>query len=379
MAYHQRIIETTLKKYLEIFSAVGILGPRQSGKSTLLLHTLPDYEYITFDDHKIVSLFYDDPDRFMRTYSDRVIFDEAQKVPELFDMIKLNIDRDRGNKGKFIVTSSSQFAFHKNITESLAGRIGLLTLLPYQFSEIPSHYQQISLFRGSYPELTNNKYQLTEDWYGAYMDTYINRDVRSLANIGDMRDFQHLLQLLAANTSQLLNMSRFANDIGVDVKTIKRWISILEASYIIFILPPFYENFGKRITKSPKVYFYDTGLVSYLTGIQNFSQYDRGPMAGSLFENYIVAEIMKRECHNKTHATLYFYRSSSGQEIDLIIDRKNHREFIEIKKTETFKPAMLKPIETLISATDTGLLIYNGADLPELDNLRVINYKTFLE
>ena len=204
------------------------------------------------------------------------------------------------------------------------------------------------LFR-SYPELTQKKYRLFNDWMAAYLSTYIEKDVRALANIGELRDFQRLLHLLAANTGQILNMSHYAKDIGVDVKTIKSWISILEASYIIFLLPPFYENFGKRVVKSPKIYFYDTGLVSYMTGIQNQELFENGPLYGSLFENYIVAEILKIQKHNATHKNLYYFRSSAGSEVDLIIDNKHSRKYIEIKTSETFRPQSTKVLHTLIS------------------------------
>ena len=184
---------------------------------------------------------------------------------------------------------------------------------------------------------------------------------------------------MAANTGQLLNFSRYANDLGVDVKTIKQWISILEASYIIFLLPPYYNNFGKRIVKSPKIYFYDTGLVSYLTGIENTKQLYQGPMAGSLFENYIVSEILKREKHNDTHTELFYYRTTHGIEIDLIIDHKTHKDLFEIKSGETFRPRMTKAIENLLEPNDNGYLLYNGKNIPFAKQIKILNYKNYLK
>jgi len=378
MKFNHRHIEQALKEYLDFFSVVGMTGPRQSGKSTLLQHVLSDYAYVSFDDARTVDFFHDDPERFIRTYQDKVIFDEVQKAPELFNDIKIAVDKDRNKTGKFVLTGSSQFSFVKGISESLAGRIGLLTLLPYQYSEMPKNLRYQSIYRGSYPELVNKKYRLSQDWYDAYINTYLNSDVKTLTHIGDMRDFQRLIRLLAANTSQILNMTQYANDIGVDVKTIKRWISILEASYIIFLLPPYYKNYGKRIVKRPKIYFYDTGIVAYLTGIETRDHYEHGPMAGRIYENYLISEILKRELHCKTHAELFYLRTSSGLEVDLIVDRKKSKELIEIKKTETFRVRMLHAIDVFIEDGDQGYLIYNGKSLPYTDHINVKNYAEYL-
>jgi len=378
MNYIKRHIESTIKRYLKLFPAVGITGPRQSGKTTLLQHMLKNYRYVSFDDLKMVEFASQDPEAFMETYNDKVIFDEVQKVPELFQYIKIAIDKDRDKYGKIILTGSSQFHMIKSITESLAGRIGLLSLLPLQYSELPKGLGEKQIFMGSYPEIVKRKYSGVKDWYASYISTYITRDVRDLANIGDLRDFQRFISLLAANTAQILNMSQYASDLGVSVPTIKRWISVLEASYIIFLLPPFYKNYGKRIIKSPKIYFYDTGLVSYLTGIEKEEHYKKGPMAGSIFENYIIAEIKKREAHNKTDSELFFFRTSGGKEIDLIIDRKSQKELIEIKHSSSFKRKMLETIEEFREEKGTGTLVYNGKTMPYKKKLEIRNYKNFL-
>lgn len=376
--YTNRVIETTLTEYLNFFSVVGITGPRQSGKSTMLLNTLPDYKYVTFDDYKMLELIHHDPEKFMRIYNDKIIFDEAQKAPEIFNYVKIAVDNDRSHTGKFVLTGSSQFSFVKGISESLAGRIGLLTLLPYQFIEIPQKLQGQSIINGGYPELVGKNYQLTKDWFSSYMNTYLSRDVQTLSNIGDLRDFQRLISLLAANVGQILNMSRYANDIGVDVKTIKRWIRILEASYIVFLLPPYFKNYGKRIVKSPKIYFYDTGLASYLTGIASLEQLNAGSFSGAMFENYIVSEILKKETHTNSHAELFYYRTSGGDEIDVIIDRKGHKELIEIKNSETFRPRMMLVMESILAISDRGYVLYNGKNYPYSDSVNVLNYKDYL-
>ena len=378
MTYIHRAIEPVIKEYLTAFPVIGLTGPRQSGKSTLLQSILKKYTYVTFDDYKLRSLFEHDPEKFMSIYESEVIFDEVQKVPEIFNYIKMAVDRDRQHYGKFVLTGSNQFAFLQNITESLAGRMGLLSLLPFQYSEIPKIMREEAIYRGSYPELVMREYQHSKAWYTSYVDTYLMKDVRQISNIGDIRDFQRFMNLLAANTAQILDLTHYANDLGVAVNTIKRWLSVLEASYIIFLLPPFYENYGKRIVKSPKVYFYDTGLVAFLTGITTKELYLHGPMAGSLFENYIVAEIAKKESHQKTNAHLYYLRTTHGVEVDLIVDRKMSKEFIEIKLSSTFKPRMVKAVEAFISNKDKGYLLYTGENFP-YKPITVVNYKDYLD
>jgi hypothetical protein len=378
MQYLPRTIEPILRDFLTTFPVVALTGPRQSGKSTLLQQLLSDYTYVTFDDMRQIALFEDDPERFMQTYADRIVFDEVQKVPNLFNYIKLAVDRDRGQYGKFVLTGSSQFLLMRDISESLAGRIGLLSLLPFDCAEIPADLRRQAVWRGAYPELVTRRFRGADDWYAAYMDTYISKDIRDLAQIGDLRDFRRLIQLLAAHTAQLLNLSRFASDLGVAVSTVKRWVSLLEMSYVIFLLPPYYDNFGKRIVKSPKVYFYDTGLVASLTGIRSAELYEQGPMAGSLFENFIVAAALKRDKHLNLRSEFYHYRTNHGVEIDRIIDRGTQRDFIEIKKSSTFRPRMIKVLDEFATqATDGATLIYEGEDLPTIGKVSVQNWSSY--
>jgi predicted AAA+ superfamily ATPase len=378
MNYLPRNIENKFKEYLDFFPSVAITGPRQSGKSTFLRHVLPHYEYVTFDDFRNREFFTIDPKRFMRTYSKHVIFDEVQKVPEIFSELKILIDEGRDLKGRFVLTGSSQFSFIKGITESLAGRIGMLSLLPFQFSEIPQNLQKESIFRGGYPELVLENYKMSDEWYSSYLETYLNRDVRDLAHIIDLRDFQRLIRLLGARISQVFTPSEFAKDLGVDTKTVTRWVSVLEASYILFFVPPYFANIGKRTIKSPKFYFYDTGLVSFLTGIKNQEQFVQGPMYGSLFENYVVSEVAKKELHQKTHGELFFLRTSNKEEVDLIIDRRSHREWIEIKATETFRPKMAQQILKFKDPADKAYLVYQGDKLRFGEDVLVLPFEEFI-
>lgn len=377
--YLTRIAEKTIQRYLSSFPVLGITGLRQSGKSTMLQHVLSDYEYVNFDDIKNIQRFENDPEDFLARYSKRVIFDEAQYVPQIFNYLKIAIDKDRSNYGNFVLTGSNQFAYLKKTSESLAGRIGLMSLLPLQYSEMPKALTTESIYQGAYPELVTRDYRESDLWYSSYLDTYLNKDVRVISHIGDMRDFQRFIQLLAARTSQILDMTHFAKEIGVSVPTIKRWVSILEASYIIFLLPPFYNNYGKRIIKSPKVYFYDTGLVSYLTGIKSFGQYENGPLAGAIFENYIIAETKKKLLHEARNSELFYIRTSDQTEIDLIIDNKDSQIYVEIKKTASFKSKMISALKKYTQNKEKAYLVYNGVSEQFNQNINIIHYSEFLE
>lgn len=377
--YLHRALESTLARHLSHFPVVGIAGPRQSGKSTMLLRTLgKKYEYVTFDDFSTLQIFQEDPERFLRLHPGPVIFDEIQRVPDLFVRLKLLVDKDRRSKGRFILTGSSQFAFMKQVSESLAGRIGLLTLLPFQHSEVPAPRRREAIWKGTYPELVVERYAHREDWYSSYVETYLTRDVRELGGVGDLRDFRRCLVLLAGRTGQLLNISELARELGVSVNTVKRWISVMEASFIVYLLKPFYANIGKRLVKSPKVYFVDTGLVSFLTGIRTETMFEDGPLAGPLFENYLVSEVLKHATHAGQQPDLSFIRTSNGVEVDLVIDRGSSREFIEVKNTETFRPDFLKAIRSLKRKTDTGLLLYRGKSLDYDEHLGAMNFPEYL-
>lgn len=390
MKYYPRTLEKTLAHYLKLFPAVAVCGPRQSGKSTMLKKQYGHkYRYITFDDPIVRERFNIDPKGFLHEYNNRVIFDEVQKVPGIFEYLKMLIDENRSQYGNFILTGSSQFSMVTHITESLAGRIGVLTLLPFQFSEIPQSLQKHQIIYGSYPENVVRKYQGVHEWYAAYITNYIERDVRSLFNIGNLKDFQRLLSLLASQTAQELNMNRLANDIGVTVKTIKSWISVLEASYILFTISPYYNNMGKRIVKRPKIYFYDTGLVCYLTGMHTVDILHKWPLAGPMFENYIIAELKKLLVHYNKRMNLYYLRDNAGNEIDVIIEDPLNRKLIltEIKLTATPKPLMAQRLQKLVALvknhiqayTVHGMILYQGKEDFYVHDVRFANYKHFLD
>ncbi|MCX5855141.1 MAG: ATP-binding protein [Deltaproteobacteria bacterium] len=331
------------------FPSLVISGPRQSGKSTLLINTLTDYKYITLDDPLTRERAAADPLLFLDTAGEKVILDEIQWAPHLMSYIKMNIDRHREKTGTYVFTGSQQFTLIKNLSDSLAGRIALLDLLPFSVDEKKSAIPlatTIDAFthaalRSSYPELTTHPDLDAASWYGSYIQTYLERDVRSLYNIGNLRDFQRFLQLLASRCAQLLNLSQFANDLGVSVPTVKSWLSILEAGRIIYLLSPYYANLGKRVTKTPKVYFLDIGLACYLTGVKDREHLLKGPMAGPLFENFCIQETIKLFFNRGRRANLYYLRTNNNLEIDLLIEESFQTLIpIEFKLNKTPNLAM---------------------------------------
>ena len=337
-------MESCIKKVVKSFPCLAVTGPRQSGKSTLLMNTLSGYNYITLDDPLERQRALSDPRLFLDTAGERIIIDEIQWAPQLMSYIKMRVDDHRDKMGAYVFTGSQQFTMIKNLSDSLAGRIALLDLLPFSVGEKKTAISLKSTMdafvhaalRTSYPEPSLHSGLDVPVWAGAYVRTYLERDVRSLYNIGNLSDFQHFLQLLASRCSQILNMSQFANDLGVSMPTIKSWLSILEAGRIIYLLPPYYVNLGKRITKSPKIYFLDIGLVCYLTGIREREHLMKGPLAGPLFENFCISETIKLFFNQGRRGNLYYLRTNNNLEIDLLIEESFETVMpVEIKLNKT--------------------------------------------
>ncbi|MEW6102227.1 MAG: ATP-binding protein [bacterium] len=353
--YIHRQIEESLKAFVKEFPAVVLTGPRQTGKSTLLAHIFAkSHKILSFDDPLLRERALLDPKFFLEKAGDRVIFDEIQYVPEILSFIKMLIDKDRQKKGRFIMTGSCAFNLMKNLTETLVGRVGILVLLPFAKGEIENisflksmtsqDYFIHSCLQGTFPEVCLEKRDSSR-WYGSYISTYLERDIRSLYNIGNLRDFQRFLQLLASRCAQVLNLSSLSLDLGVAVNTVKKWISALEASQLIYLLPAYYQNLGKRITKNPKVYFLDSGLVCYLTGLKDEGHLIKGPMAGSLFENYCIQETVKFFFNHGQRPNLFYLRTHNGLEIDLIIERDKALYPVEFKMSKTINLKMADPIK----------------------------------
>lgn len=344
MKYIPRHLEEKIGPLLRSFSCLALTGPRQSGKSTLLLNCLKDYRYVTLDDPLTREQALSDPQFFLDLIGERAIIDEIQLAPGILSYIKVRVDKDRDKRGIFIFTGSQQFHLIKELGDSLAGRIALLELLPFSVHEKQKaielngtlEYFLHASLRGSYPELVTNPSLEVSTWYGSYIQTYLERDVRTIYNIGNLRDFQRFLQLLAGRCAQVLNLAEYANNLGVSSPTIKNWLSILEACRVIFLLPPYYNNLGKRIIKSPKVYFLDIGLVCYLTGIREKDHLLKGPMAGALFENFCLQETIKTFFNKGLRPNLYYLRTNNNLEVDILIEESFNRLLpVEIKLSKT--------------------------------------------
>lgn len=328
MTYISRQIESKIEQLIHSFPSLAVTGPRQSGKSTLLINTLKSYKYVSLDDPLTREQAISDPQFFLDSTGERTIIDEIQYAPQLLSYIKIWIDKHREKKGVYVFTGSQQFNMIKDLGDTLAGRIGLLDLLPFSVSEKRKiaklgntlDYFVHAALTGSYPELVVDKRVDIQSWYGSYIQTYLERDIRSIYNIGSLRDFQRFMRLLAGRCAQVLSLSDFAKDLGISVPTIKSWLSILEASRIIYLLPPYYNNLGKRVIKSPKLYFLDIGIVCYLTGIRDRHHLLQGPMAGALFENFCMQETVKQFFNQGLLPQLYYLRTSNNLEVDLIIE-----------------------------------------------------------
>ncbi|MBU1147048.1 MAG: ATP-binding protein, partial [Candidatus Omnitrophica bacterium] len=356
--YIPREIEKTLRSSIDHFPAIALTGPRQSGKSTLARNLFEKtHTFISFDDPITRERAISDPELLIETAGEKIIFDEIQYAPQILSYIKMLIDKKRNKYGRFIITGSQQFHLIKNLGDTLAGRIALFDLLSFSMyekkqaaflkktlSDTKSYFEHCCL-RGSYPEMTVHPDADATTWYGAYLQTYLERDIRTIYNIGNLREFQQFLRLLAGRCSQVLNLSDFSSDLGVSVNTVKKWISILEASRIIYILPPYYRNLGKRITKSPKVYFLDIGLACYLTGLKSSTHVLNGPLAGALFENFVIQETVKYFFNRGLQPRLFYLRTHNNLEIDLIIEDNLQLYPFEIKLAKTLNKAMAAPLE----------------------------------
>ncbi len=353
--YVHREIEVSLRALFRQFPALALTGPRQAGKTTLLKNVFrKDFRFVSFDDPLTREKALSDPVLFLENIPEPVVFDEIQYVPELLSYIKILIDKNRGRRGRFIFTGSQQFHLIKNLGDSLAGRVCLLNLLPFSLEEVghvppvrggrnntpPLHAFVSASLRGSFPEICMQPRMDADAWYGAYLQTYLERDVRTVYNIGNLRDFQQFVRLLATRCAQVLTLSGLSSDLGVSVNTVKNWLSVLEAGQMVYLLNPFYRNLGKRITRSPKVYFLDCGLVCYLTGIRDRKTLLNGPMGGPLFENFVVQETVKAFFNRAKRPSLYYVRTHNDLEVDILIEKGLKVFPIEIKMTRSPAPRM---------------------------------------
>ncbi len=377
--YIPRLLEKSLKDAVRSFPAIFIGGPRRSGKTTLTRTFLKSYCYVLLDEADVRSLAIEDPRGFLEKYPPPVIIDEIQNAPGLLPYIKARIEENK-KPGQWVVTGSQQWALMKGIGETLAGRIAILHLYPLSLGEIqktlrprlstaavfvedlmrpqklPTKSVSLGhwLLEGGYPEIVLNKKASRKLWFSSYLQTYIDRDIRGLIKQSNLHDFERFIRLLAARTAQELNCSTLSRDIGVSVPTIKSWLTFLEASGLIFFLMPYYKNFGKRIIKSPKCYFMDTGLVCYLTGLHSEDHALQGPMAGALFETACVAQFYKRFSALVDPASLYYYRSTDGLEVDLLVETAKRIYPIEMKLSSTIDHGKTRSLVRWLELSKSG-------------------------
>ena len=334
----ERLAKIKALEMAQKYPVLVFTGPRQSGKTTLSKVIFPEYRYVSLENPDALYFAQSDPKGFLKVYDKYVIIDEAQNVPELFSYIQQIVD-DSNLTGQYILSGSQNFLLLEKITQSLAGRVYIMELLPLCHSEIESVKKQTvfeEMITGSYPRVYDKKIA-AHDFYGSYIQTYIERDVRSIINVQDLSLFKKFVFLLAHHVGQLINVNNISKSLGVDVKTVNRWISILETSYIVFYLQPWHKNFSKRIVKTPKLYFYDVGLVAYLLGIETLEAITLSQYKGALFENYGILEVIKSHKNKGVKRNYFFWRDSYGHEIDLILEQGQNVKCIEFKASETVK------------------------------------------
>lgn len=366
-----RIIQSKLRQLATGFPAIALLGPRQAGKSTLVQDTFPHHLYQSLEDPGLRSFAQEDGARFLARQGDGpgLVIDEIQRVPSLLSYIQLAIDRHE-KPGQFILTGSQNFLLGEQLSQTLAGRVALLTLLPFGLEELvdpesSTRGLEETMFEGSYPRIRLGGLSPL-DWYPSYIRTYVERDARQVINIRDLLVFERFLKLCAGRTGQLFNGAEVGRDCGISHHTAHQWLSLLCASYITFLLPPYYENFSKRLIKSPKLYFYDSGLVCSLLGIQSAEQLSTHYLRGGLFESFVISEIIKRRFNRGLTANCYFWRDHAGHEIDCLLERGNGILPIECKSGQTYSKSYFSQLtywsQLAKQPEDSGIVIYGGDD-----------------
>ncbi|MBI9108276.1 MAG: ATP-binding protein [Spirochaetales bacterium] len=377
----KRNIEAELFQAAKEYPVITILGPRQSGKTTLAKMCFPDYVYANLEDPELRALAVNDPKSFLKMYQAPVVIDEIQNVPELLSWIQVIVDESPRTKAQFVLTGSHQLMLGEAVSQSLAGCTAVLTLPPFSFKEMGSEYMKsdrnILMLNGFMPRLHEQDIR-PRRFYSDYFQTYVERDVRKLMAIENQQAFELFLKLLAGRAGQEINFSSLSNQVGISSPQLKKWLSILEASFIVFRLPPFHSNFGKRLTKSPKIYFMEVGLAVYLLGIETAEQLERDPVFGSLFENMVIADIYKERLNRGYEPSLYFFRDHHQNEVDLLYPAGSSHLPVEIKSSRTYREDFLKNIryfQKLAGMDKDGLLIYDGELEFDSGNIRIRNFR----
>lgn len=377
--YINRDLEKIIIEASEYYSVITVTGPRQSGKSTLLKHLFPDYKEYSMKDVHIRDFALNDPVAFLNQTTDGMFIDEIQKVPVLMEYIQGIVDRNP--ERKFLLTGSSNFEMMRDLSESLSGRSGVFELMPMSLSETNEFRTNLDLsnqlFEGLYPAVCSKKNKAVF-FYPSYVKTYLEKDVRDLLNIQNQMQFMRFMKLCATRIGSIFNASELSAEVGVDVKTITRWLSVLQASYLITLLPPYYENISKRLIKSPKLYFNDTGLACYLLDIESAKQLDRDKMRGALFENMIVMEIIKHRYNQGKTGGVFFYRDSNQNEVDILLKQEGEITALEIKSAMTYNSSFEKSLKQIPNWINTPItnraVIYSGDFENTSSDIKLLNY-----
>lgn len=381
----ERAASDKLKQLARKFPVVGLLGPRQSGKTTLAKELFPKKPYVSFENQDMVQLATRDPRNFLAAYKNGAVFDEIQRVPELLSYLQEMVDNHSKKAGLFVVTGSQNLLLLETVSQTLAGRIAFIYLLPFSLSELaatPFSKQSLEsyLLKGGYPRLYQQRIAAT-DYYPNYLLTYVERDVRQIKSISNLGLFQRFLKVCATRVGQQINYSGIGNDCGVDQKTVLSWLGILEASFVAFRLQPFYNNLGKRLLKMPKLYFYDTGLCCSLLEIENEKQLANHPLRGALFENLMVVELLKGRLNRGLRSNLFYWKDRTGNEIDVLLDQSAGTVPVEIKLSATFHPDFLKGIrywQKLNPNVKSNYLVFTGQDAA-LEKTKILNWRSLDE
>lgn len=374
-----RDIKEELVRSATEYPVVTILGPRQSGKTTLARMTFPEKPYFSLEDPDVRMAAVDDPRGFLGQMEDGGILDEVQRLPALLSYLQGMVDKSE-KCGRFILTGSHQPQLHEAISQSLAGRTAMLTLWPFSLHELRRYERALDPFdlirRGCFPRLHEEGLE-PRRFFNGYLQTYVERDVRALIQLRDLSQFQKFLTLLAGRVGQVVNFTSLGNDVGASTTTIRNWLSVLKASYVLFELPPFFENVQKRVIKSPKIFFTDVGLATFLLGIHTKEQASRDPLRGSLYENFVISDIMKGAFNKGIRPEVYFFRDSYGNEIDLIIRENGVLTPIEIKSAGTYSPDFIKGLERFkaldVKRVAAGFVLYNGEQRFNVRDVRIFN------
>jgi len=387
--YYSRILGKLIIAALKQFPVCLITGARQAGKSTLLKNILSGFNYVTLDDPLMRMLAIDDPELFLSKNSFPLIIDEIQYAPGLLSYLKMRIDENRHAYGQYVLTGSQIFQLMKGVSESLAGRIAIFNLYPFSWKEVQEifDHQNIDdktcakqIIQGFYPEFFVNPSLDKNLWFGSYLSTYIERDVRNIKTITDLGRFQTFIALLAARAGKLLNISEVAKECGITQPTAKDWLSILESTYIIYILKPYHNNLSKRLVKSPKIYFTDTGLLCYLLGIDSEERFFKSSERGSIFENMVIMEAVKQLSAQTNRSQCFFYRTASGVEVDLIVEKENHLDAYEIKLAKTLDREMAQSIALFRKehkVRRSQIISLQEKNMPLLEGIEGVHWSAF--